>query len=124
MIQVSRAIINNKEDETFLYCIYGNRTQNDILMKEELDHFKTFWNFNIMHALSKTSPESISRDRGEIGYGDKVHYGRIDKALVTREVAGFLPSDGRNRGVVLICGTRSFNKDMINHLDKNYFFKF
>ena len=125
MLQVIRAIVENDEEETFVHLVYGCRTQHDILLKEELDAYASFWNLTVLYALSRTSAESVSEDPGRIKYGDVVHYGRIDSELVKKEMPP--PSE---RNLLLICGTKSFDKDMINHLTKaagyniNMYFKF
>lgn len=125
MIQVIRAIVENDEEETFVHLVYSCRTQHDILLKKELDTYASFWNFTVLYTLSRSSRESISDDPGMIKYGDKVHFGRIDRELVKKEMP---PLSERN--MVLICGTKSFDKDMINHLtkaagyNKDMYFKF
>ncbi len=129
MVQVSRAIVENEDEETFVHCLYACRTQEDVLMKLQLDHFRTYWNFTITYALSNTSPESVSQNPGKMAYGDRIHYGRIDAELIEKEMGGFLAETNEKRSTVLICGTKSFDKDMINFLLKagctrNSYFKF
>ena len=113
MIQVIRAVVENEEDETFLHLVYGSRTQDDILMKKELDDFTSFWNFTVLYSLSRTSQSSLSSCPGSIKYADKVHIGRIDRKLVEQEIPR--PSAGR-KVMVLICGTESFNNDMRDYI--------
>lgn len=129
MVQVARAIVENEDEETVLRCIYACRTQQDILLKDQLDQFKTFWNFRITYALSNSTAESLLSNPGRIRYGDEVYHGRIDRELVEREMSGFLPDVDQTESTVLICGTKSFDKDMINILHKsgctkNSYFKF
>ena len=125
MLQVIRAIVESDEEETFVHLVYGCQTQHNILLKQELDTYASFWNFTVLYALSRTSAESVAENPGKIKYGDVVHYGRIDSELVKKEMP--LPSE---RNLVLICGTKSFDKDMINHLikaagyGKDMYFKF
>lgn len=119
MVNVARAVVNNKEEDTIIHCIYACRTQHDILLKEQLCHFKSYWNFRLTYALSRSSAKSLSTDAGKVGYGDQVYHGRINEELVRREMACFLPETGSGKSTVLICGTKSFTKDMINLLLKN-----
>ena len=113
MIQIIRAVVENNDENTFLHLVYGCRSQDDILMKEELDEFASYWNFTVLYALSKTTQLSLAENPGMIRYGDKVHFGRVDSDLVRKE----MPSPNM-RNMVLICGTKSFDKDMINYLTK------
>lgn len=115
MVQVIRAVVENEDDETFLHLVYGSRSQNEILMKSEIDHFASYWNFTVLHALSRTSQTSLASHPGLIKYGDKVHIGRIDKKLVEQEMPR--PQDS-HMTLVLICGTDSFNDDMIKYLNE------
>ena len=118
MVQVAHAIVDNEDENTFVRCLYACRTQHDVLLKPQLDHFRTYWNFNVTYALSHTSPESVAESPGKLAYGDRVHYGRIDAGLVEQELGHFLEEANETKSVVLICGTKSFDKDMINFLKK------
>ena len=113
MIQVIRAVVENEDDETFLHLVYGSKSQNNILLKSEIDHFATYWNFTVLHSLSKTSQSSLTSHPGLIKYADKVHMGRIDKKLVEQEVPH---PQNDHMTFVLVCGTDSFNNDMIKYL--------
>ena len=115
MVQVIRAVVENEEDETFLHLVYGSRSQDEILLKSEIDHFASYWNFTVLHSLSRTSQSSLASHPGLIKYGDKVHIGRIDKKLVEKEMP--CPQNG-HMTLVLICGTDSFNDDMIKYLNE------
>ena len=113
MIQVIRAVVENDDEETFVHLVYGCRTQGDVLMKKELDHFSSYWNFTVLYSLSRTSQSSLASNPGSIKYADKVHFGRIDVKLVEQEMPR--PQAG-GRSIVLVCGTQSFDEDMIQHL--------
>lgn len=123
MIQIIRTVVENDEENTFLHLVYGCRSQDDVLMKKELDKFSSYWNFTVLYALSKTTQQSLEETPGMVRYGDKVHFGRIDSDVVRKEMPG--PCE---RNIVLICGTKSFDKDMINYLGKagyaKMYFKF
>ena len=112
MIQVIRTIIENEADDTFIHLIYSSSTQYNILLKKELDKYTSYWNFRALYILSRSSQQDTKADPGLIKYGDQVHYGRLDFEVVKRELPQAMESQ------VLICGTRSFDKDMINHLSK------
>ncbi len=125
MVQLIRTVVENTVEDTFIHLVYGCRSQYDILLKEELNHFASFWNFTVLYALSQTSEQSLQAAKGLIQYGDRVHFGRVDCELVQKE----MPSPEKEKNMVMICGTKSFDKDMINHLlkagyKKDTYFKF
>lgn len=107
MLQVIQDIVTNEDDETFIQLVYSSRTYDDILMKDTLDEFKAYWNFSILYVLSQESKAGQSK----VKYRDHMSYGRIDQELVSRE----MPQPSRDVHV-LICGTKSFDKDMIKYL--------
>ena len=113
MIQVIRAVVENEDEETFVHLVYGCRMQNDILLKDELDQFASYWNFTVLYSLSRTSQSSLTSHPGSIKYADKVHIGRIDRQLVKHEMPQ--PHPGQ-RVMVLVCGTQSFCDDMAEYL--------
>lgn len=125
MVQVARAIVENDAEDTFVRCLYCCRTQHDILCKKQLDFFSSFWNFTILYVLSGVvaGPDSITSDPGAVQYGDNVHYRHLDRELVSQELLKI----GKGQSQVLICGTKSFDKDMINYIINNTghsYFKF
>ena len=142
MVQVIRAVLENEDDYTFVRLLFGCRTQHDILMKEMLETFSSYWNFTVLHAISQCqSKQSLAADPGKIKYGDKVHFGRIDEELVRSEIpveftaASSLGAKEEHTHaptadfIFLICGTKSFDKDMIKYLlragvPSHMFFKF
>ena len=113
MLQVIREVVENEDEETFIHLVYGCQTQDDILLKKELDHYATFWNFTVLYALSRTDADSLAETSGVIKYGDKVHFGRIDADLVVKEMHRF---EKKRSTMTLVCGTDQFNKDMLRYL--------
>ncbi|XP_031555005.1 NADH-cytochrome b5 reductase-like [Actinia tenebrosa] len=110
MIQVLQSILDNDDDETRISLLYTCRTYQEILMKDVLDVSTDHWNFNVMYVISR---EDKPGNETRVRYGDRIHYGRIDKDLLSHEIPA--PS---NKVFVLICGTKSFDKDMINFLSQ------
>lgn len=107
MLQVIQGILSNEDDETFMHLVYSSRTYDEILMKHTLDEMKAYWNFSVLYIVTKEG----EADQSKVKYGDQVSYGRITQELVSRE----MPEPSRDVRV-LICGTKSFDKDMINFL--------
>ena len=113
MIQVIQAVLDNEDDLTCIQLIYACRTQHDILLKHLLNGFSDYWNFQVLYVLSQCTEEKLETEKGLVRYGDKIKYGRITAELVHAEMSP--PSD---ENCVLVCGTKSFDKDMINYLLK------
>ena len=111
LLQVARSIVDNDEDNTFVHLLYCCRTQHDILMKDELDRLASFWNFSVLYALSSCTKENLLQDPGLVKYGDKIHRGRVGQT----EVVSHMPRP-RDRMIVYICGTASFQQHMVTHL--------
>lgn len=98
VLQVISEVTTTPEDTTKLSLIYANETENDILLKEELDElaFK-YPNFEVHYVLNKPS----DRWTGETGY--------VTKEMVEK----YLPkpsSDSR----ILVCGPQGMNTSLIN----------
>ncbi|KAI9703534.1 MAG: NADH-cytochrome b5 reductase [Bogoriella megaspora] len=57
MYQVLRAIFKNPEDKTKVTLLYGNVTEDDILLKKELDDLENTYpqRFRVLHTLDKPS---------------------------------------------------------------------
>ncbi|XP_071118719.1 NADH-cytochrome b5 reductase-like [Haliotis cracherodii] len=108
MSQVIQGIVGDEDEETRVRLIYACRTYADILMKAELDAWSSFWNFSVTYALSQETDESSSCYR----YGDQVHAGRVTATLLDTELG-----DRKENLLVLICGTKTFEADMIEHLN-------
>jgi len=108
MLQVIKTIIDNENDETFMKLFYSCKTAADILLKQRLDEYQKFWNFQVVFFLTKLMEEE---DTKYLKYGDDVVYQRIDEDYLSRNVS--LMSTR-----ILICGTWSFDKDMMNYCMK------
>lgn len=89
--QVLRAVVNDAQDETACLVIDGNRTEEDILCREELEGMEQrgAGRCKLLHTLSKPSPRWTGLK------------GRMDRTLFEREVGR--PSEERNT-LVLVCG--------------------
>lgn len=124
MIQIIRHVLNNENDFTRLKLLYASRHQGDILMKTVLNEFRDYWNFNVTYYLSQSSPDSLMEDKGYICYGDKVVFGRIELSELKLELTSQGKGDTLSDRYFLVCGTKSFDKDMIKYLFKmNYNFE-
>ncbi|XP_060551467.1 NADH-cytochrome b5 reductase-like [Ruditapes philippinarum] len=105
MAQIIQTVLNNEEDETMVTLLYGCKTYQDILLKTEIDDWSRYWNFTCTYFLSQ-EPEFESKVAYK--YGDKV----IQSRITCHTVHTVIP-DEQDNFLVLICGTRSFEQDMI-----------
>lgn len=95
IFQVFRAVIQDKEDPTTCLVLDGNRVEEDILCREELERLSAGNEdrCRVVHSLSKPSEEWT---------GAK---GRLDRALIEKELGG--AGVGKGQDMVLICGPES-----------------
>ncbi|EDV22139.1 uncharacterized protein TRIADDRAFT_15859, partial [Trichoplax adhaerens] len=116
MIQIIRYVINNENDDTLLHLILSVKYYDDIALKHDLDAFKQYWNVTVEYVLT------CEKDTKKFKYGDKITLSKVDHQFLEKVL--FPPSQNSK---VLICGTKSFEKDMIKYLkqfgftEENYF---
>ncbi|KAH8847356.1 hypothetical protein MCOR27_010435 [Pyricularia oryzae] len=99
IFQVFRAVMQDKEDQTRCLVLDGNRTEEDILCKDELDKLAVGNEdrCRLVYSLSKPS---------ESWTGAK---GRMDRALFEKELG---VSGSNSQDMVLICGPESMEKSV------------
>ncbi|KAK3940674.1 hypothetical protein QBC46DRAFT_341343 [Diplogelasinospora grovesii] len=99
IFQVLRAVMKDREDETKCVVLDGNRVEEDILCKEELDKMAqgNEEKCKLIYTLSKPSDEW------------KGLRGRMDQGLFEREVGA--PRKGDDT-MVLICGPEAMEKSV------------
>lgn len=104
MYQIIRAICENPRDKTKITLLYGSVSEEDMLLRQELDEFAEKYpdNFRVIHVLSRPSEEW----KGAKGY--------ISKDLVQKELLGPQP-----KNKILLCGPPSLvnsMKDVLSEL--------
>ncbi|XP_027356826.1 NADH--cytochrome b5 reductase 1-like [Abrus precatorius] len=102
MFQLIRAILENPKDKTKLHLIYANVTEDDILLKEELENFANKFphRFEVYHVLNKPPNEW----NGGVGY--------VSKEMIKSHCPSPSPDIQ-----ILRCGPPPMNKAMAAHLD-------
>lgn len=101
MVPLIRHIVTNDNDDTIVCLLYTCRSYSDLLCKDMLDDFSTYWNFSVTYFV--TGPQGT---RGaNMKYGDKVETGRLTKDML-KQYASF--------DKLFICGTRDFDTCMID----------
>lgn len=85
--QLARGILSDSEDKTKVTLVYGANTEEDILLKKELDDFQKEYSgrFEALYAVSQPAE------------GSTVRRGRVEKELLKGVVR---PDDG----IVFLCG--------------------
>ncbi|RIA92042.1 nitrate reductase [NADH]-like protein [Glomus cerebriforme] len=102
MYQVIQSVLNDPEDLTELTLIYANRTEQDILLRNELDDLvKHNSRFKIYHTLSKPS------NSWEFGTG-----------YVTEEIIRNNVSSSSSQTIMLLCGPSPMLESCIPNLSK------
>ncbi|XP_071486745.1 NADH-cytochrome b5 reductase-like [Diadema antillarum] len=107
IIQVMRHIVEDEGDETTVRLLYSCRSYDEILLRDELNELALFWNVTIIYFLTQDSPDSHGQE-----YGETVQHGRITKETIAAEVTTVAGRLMR----ALVCGTRSFEDDVIAFL--------
>jgi len=100
MLQVIRAILKNHNDTTKIHLIYANVTEQDILLRAELDSLQTDnKNFKVFYVLN-VPPEGWT---GGIGF--------VSQEIIQKN----FPAPAADVKVVM-CGPPQMNKAMLGHL--------
>jgi nitrate reductase (NAD(P)H) len=99
IFQVLRAVLKDKQDPTYCFVLNGNRMEEDILCKAELDDMAVT-NKNkceVLYTLSRPRPAWRGRK------------GRMDRQLFEYRVGG---PPSRGDALVLICGPESMEESV------------
>ncbi|EGC38825.1 hypothetical protein DICPUDRAFT_91353 [Dictyostelium purpureum] len=100
MLQVIKAILKNPEDKTQISLVFGNITEEDILLKKELDELaEKHSNFNVYYVLNNPPK----------GWNQGV--GFVSQEVIQSKLPA--PSDDT---MVVMCGPPMMNKAMTGHL--------
>ncbi|KAI8884957.1 ferredoxin reductase-like protein [Backusella circina FSU 941] len=100
MLQIIRQIWKDPKDDTTVHLIFANRTENDILLKKDLDEMQ---NDQIkIHYVLEKPPSDWSQDIG----------------LVTKEmIQKYLPSPDNDDIKILLCGPLPMMKSLTDSLN-------
>ncbi|XP_024387212.1 nitrate reductase [NADH] [Physcomitrium patens] len=89
MYQVIRAIVSDPEDKTQVWLLYSNRTEEDIMLRKELDAWQEKHNnLVVRYTLTGTASE-----------GWRFSKGRISEAMVKEHIP-----EGGEESLALLCG--------------------
>lgn len=103
MLQVIKAVLRNPLDTTKISLIFANLTEQDILLKKELDELalKHPGQFSVYYVVN----QSYSSWSGGVGF--------VTPQMITEHLPG--PAENVK---VLICGPPPMNKAMAGHLEQ------
>ncbi|XP_041064840.1 NADH-cytochrome b5 reductase-like isoform X5 [Carcharodon carcharias] len=109
MVPLLKYIVANEEDETFVTLVGCFRTFQDIYMKSRLQELAAYWNVKTLFVLSQ------ERDLETLpwSYREKSYNGRVSGDMVNNFV-----SSCRRKPFVVVCGSITFNKDILNYLNR------
>nr|XP_033772164.1 NADH-cytochrome b5 reductase-like isoform X2 [Geotrypetes seraphini] len=108
MLPILQCITENEEDETFVTLVGCFSTVESIYMKSLLQDLARYWNISIFYVLSKeTSVENLPWSCRE-----NTHIGRVNSDIL-HSVMDLC----RRKPFVLICGSVTFNNDMLSFLE-------
>jgi cytochrome-b5 reductase len=106
MLQIIRRVCEDPRDNTKITLVYANKTEEDILLKKELDEFAAKHDqFTVHYVLSNPSK------------GWKGEKGRINKQLVEKYMPGPAGMDTK----VLLCGPDPMVDSMVDLLQERGF---
>jgi len=108
MYPIAKSIVENDSDDTYVHLLYACKGFEDILLRNEVQQLALYWNFSAEIFLSRVESATENGAR----YGECIRKGKIDKGVVTEHLAG----KTLQQVFILICGTKSFNKDMIKYV--------
>lgn len=101
-----QTIVDNENDDASIRLCYSCSSLSDILLRAELRRYSSYWNFSADIYLSQEQPSGLNSL--DIHYGENIVCGRITSLSIENLIQNKLNS------LVLICGTESFNNDMLN----------
>ncbi|KAL9648960.1 hypothetical protein ABK040_008340 [Willaertia magna] len=113
MLQVIEEILKHPEDKTEVSLLYGNLTEQDIILRERIDSLaKNHSNFKVFHVLNEPP---VNWDQGS---------GFITQELIEK----YLPAKPSDDNIVLMCGPppmisamRDILTEKLGHERKHYF---
>ena len=97
MYQIIRSVLTDPADGTSLRLLYANRTENDILLRDELDALAA------QHPVRFQIHYLVGDASAAVGHATRapnVTTGRVDAAAIDR----FLPPPTEPRTAILVCG--------------------
>lgn len=110
--RIIERVLRNDEDESTILLCYSCRNEEEVMILKRVKDWSRHWNFRVNYFMSK--PRDAGKARS-LHYGVPINCQRIDKDVICDIVSK--TCDDRSKNVMfMICGTKSFEKDIVNHL--------
>lgn len=103
---IIKSILSDESDETTINLLYGCRNSSEIMLRNELKEFSSYWNFRCSYYLSDEP------DLNKKLYNEEFVLSRIGISYVTDIIKN------QENCFFLICGSNSFEVDMKQILNK------
>lgn len=107
--QIIEEILGNDEDMTRVRLLFACRNADEILLAEHFAEWERFWNFSFCYYFSKQSQPLPSALKHK-----ETNLQKIDEAKITSEIEKLKDKNY----LVVTCGTKAFDKDIVNYLLK------
>ena len=101
--RIIETVLNNEDDYTRITLIYSNKSVKHVLLKPDINRWSSFWNFRAIHFLTRNGAEPLP-------YGMEVKLNRLTFVQLAELCINL------EQCFYYICGTRSFEKDVVNYL--------
>lgn len=100
MMPIILSILDNEKDETLIKLLFCCKTYKEILLKETLDKFSSFWNFKAYFCLSRDETAMPK-------FNENVIKSRLNANIINEIVGSSI-----NQTFFLICGSEAFQEDL------------
>lgn len=105
MLQVAREILDNPADKTEVSLIFANVTEDDIILRDEIDAMSHLYpNFNVYYTLDKPPAKNWTGGKG----------------FVTKEMIQTHIASKEEDVLVMVCGPKGFMNHVSGDKGKNY----
>ncbi|XP_071442042.1 NADH-cytochrome b5 reductase-like isoform X1 [Hetaerina americana] len=105
---ISKSIVSDEDDETRLRLLWANHSWNHLPLVPEIKELTSYWNFSCRLFLT---------NGGDVPPGSNTFF-EIDECKINLEVLGEEVSILATNVKVLLCGSLSFEEDMLAFLNK------
>jgi cytochrome-b5 reductase len=103
--QLITEILSNPRDKTEIRLLYSNHTENDIILKQELDALSVIHpQFKVVYTITKQEASGKNVDQSQ-----NILYGRINDEMIKTY---FPPPTLKEHVKVFVCGPPSMVKDL------------
>lgn len=121
MYRIAAAILDDEDDETLITLLCCFRSIDDLLMRDEIQACRRFWNFQSSVFLSQNECECGQGEiceclRGRLRYGETINPFRLGLKDLSKLYGKQEDNSLKQSIYTLICGTDMFVNSMKTHL--------